>query len=497
MTISRRRLACAGALLPLAGLPVRVRAAAAVRPLPAEPECDVLVIGAGAAGLAAAEAARMALAERVIVVEKGAIAGGHMLVSSGMLNALDPEGQRRAGRTDSEQNFFRDTYTGGGGLGDPDLISVMVRESHGVLEWLRSLGVEFDPVLREAYTGVFPRAHRTLRARSGVEYVRALVRRVRDLGVEIRYRHRALELIADDSGRIRGAVVSDLHGAKPVERVIAARTVVVATGGFGANVGMRMRWAPQISTDIGTTYSPGRLEEDPATGDGIRMAESVGAGLVGMEHVLAIPFWGGRVLDYPGAEIFLTMRGERFTDETASWDTVFSDLSYTGGAEFWVITDSRSSKGANFATKVQQGLVQSAETLDQLALRMDIPKARLEAVLSRYNNAARTGNDPDFGRTRFLQGISEPPYYFGRERFEVHYTCGGIAITPEARVRSAREGVIPGLFAAGETTGGVHGRFRLGGSGILDAFVFGRIAGRGAAAFAADCRAAERLYRPS
>lgn len=260
---------------------------------------------------------------------------------------------------------------------------------------------------------------------------------------------------------------------------------------------MRMRWAPQISTDIGTTYSPGRLEEDPATGDGIRMAESVGAGLVGMEHVLAIPFWGGRVLDYPGAEIFLTMRGERFTDETASWDTVFSDLSYTGGAEFWVITDSRSSKGANFATKVQQGLVQSAETLDQLALRMDIPKARLEAVLSRYNNAARTGNDPDFGRTRFLQGISEPPYYFGRERFEVHYTCGGIAITPEARVRSAREGVIPGLFAAGETTGGVHGRFRLGGSGILDAFVFGRIAGRGAAAFAADCRAAERLYRPS
>ena len=149
----------------------------------------------------------------------------------------------------------------------------------------------------------------------------------------------------------------------------------------------------------------GRIEEDPATGDGIRMAEAVGAGLVGMEYVLAIPFWGGRVLDYPGAEIFLTARGERFTDETASWDTVLADLTAAGGSEFWVITDSRSRKGATFATKVQQGLVESAASLKELAKKMNISSAQLSEVFARYNEAARTGADPDFRTNAVSAGI--------------------------------------------------------------------------------------------
>ena len=101
-------------------------------------------------------------AVRVVVLEKTALAGGHMMVSSGMLNAVDPEGQKRSGRTDSAEHFFRDTYEGGGGLGDPDLIATMVRSSADVFAWLKSLGVEFDPALYEAYTGVYPRAHRTI-----------------------------------------------------------------------------------------------------------------------------------------------------------------------------------------------------------------------------------------------------------------------------------------------------------------------------------------------
>ena len=189
------------------------------------------------------------------------------------------------------------------------------------------------------------------------------------------------------------------------------------------------------------------------------------------------------MLDYPGAEIFLTARGERFTDETASWDTVLADLTAAGGSDFWVITDSRSRKGSTFATKVQQGLVESAASLKELAKKMNISSAQLSEVFARYNEAARTGTDPDFGRTRFLQELKEPPFYFGRERFEVHYTCGGIAINPKAEVLYAGSQKRPvlGLYAAGEVTGGVHGKFRLGGSGLLDAFVFGRIAGRNAA----------------
>lgn len=190
------------------------------------------------------------------------------------------------------------------------------------------------------------------------------------------------------------------------------------------------------------------------------------------------------MLDYPGAEIFLTTDGMRFTDETAAWDTVFSDLIATGTTDFWVVTDSRSVKGATFATKMQQGLADSAETFEELAQKMGIPLKRLERTFRLYNAAAKSGIDPEFGRTRFLQDLTKPPYYFGRERFEVHYTCGGIAVLPDARVRKKSEfssEAIPGLYAAGETTGGLHGKFRLGGSGLLDAFVFGRIAGRNAA----------------
>lgn len=480
---ARKLVGAAGLLPPFAAAFTLSSAVKASEPEMSDAEsCSVAVIGAGAAGLAAAIAAKEAGAVRVVVLEKTALAGGHMMVSSGMLNAVDPEGQKRSGRTDSAEHFFRDTYEGGGGLGDPDLIATMVRSSADVFAWLKSLGVEFDPALYEAYTGVYPRAHRTIQARSGMAYSRALMRRAHKLGVEVRYRQR-VEALVMHNGRVLGVELTDMDADSPEHKTLMAKSVVIASGGFGANRLMRARWAPWISMDLGTTYSPGRIEEDPATGDGIRMAEAVGAGLVGMEYVLAIPFWGGRVLDYPGAEIFLTARGERFTDETASWDTVLADLTAAGGSEFWVITDSRSRKGATFATKVQQGLVESAVSLKELAKKMNISSAQLSEVFARYNEAARTGADPDFGRTRFLQELKEPPFYFGRERFEVHYTCGGIAINPKAEVLYAGSQKRPvlGLYAAGEVTGGVHGKFRLGGSGLLDAFVFGRIAGRNAA----------------
>ena len=200
-----------------------------------------------------------------------------------------------------------------------------------------------------------------------------------------------------------------------------------------------------------------------------------------MDAVMAIPFWGGRVLDYPGAEIFLTLAGRRFTDETGTWQSVLDDLSRQGEKEFWVITDGRSRKGATFATKVQQGTVGTAQDLSELAIRMGIPANALRAEMEKYNRAADLGRDEEFGRTRFTQRIETPPFYFGRERFDIHYTCGGVAINAKAEVKNAEDLPIAGLYAAGEVTGGVHGNFRLGGNGLTDAFVFGRKAGQSAA----------------
>ena len=133
--------------------------------------------------LAAAVAAREAGAARVLVLEKAAVAGGHAMVSSGSVNAYDPEGQARMGRSDSLEAYFRDTFEGGGRAADPELVRTLVEGSESMLRWLTDMGVAFDPVLFEAYNALYPRSHRTTFSRSGYVYVRALMRRAKALGV--------------------------------------------------------------------------------------------------------------------------------------------------------------------------------------------------------------------------------------------------------------------------------------------------------------------------
>ena len=238
----RRRIVAAlglGAGLGAFGLnPLRAATSAEERAASEEP-WDVLVVGSGAAGLSAALAAYEAGAERVAVLEKMAIAGGHTLVASGSVNAFDLEGQKRMGRSDSTEAFFRDTYEGGGRRGDPDLISVLVHESEPMLAWLKGHGVPFDPELFEAYNGVFPRAHRTVMRRHGFVYVETLARVAKRRGIPILFRHRAQKLLLTD-GAVTGVECRTPQGIK----TLRARSVVLATGGFGASAALRMRWAP-------------------------------------------------------------------------------------------------------------------------------------------------------------------------------------------------------------------------------------------------------------
>lgn len=224
----RRRLVTAlglGAGLGFVGMPP-LRAAETSD----EEPWDVLVVGSGAAGLSAALAAYEAGAQRIAILEKMAIAGGHTLVASGSVNAYDPEGQKRMGRSDSTEAFFRDTYEGGGRRGDPDLIAVLVHESEAMLAWLKGLGVPFDSVLFEAYNGVFPRAHRTVMRRHGYVYVETLSRVAKRRGIPIFYRHRAQRLLLEE-GAVAGVECQTPEGRK----TFRARAVVLATGGFGAS----------------------------------------------------------------------------------------------------------------------------------------------------------------------------------------------------------------------------------------------------------------------
>ena len=257
---------------------------------------------------------------------------------------------------------------------------------------------------------------------------------------------------------------------------------MLATGGFTANPVMRRRFDPRLHEGLRTTANPEGQTLDGATGDGIAMAEKIGAKTVGMPHIQLIPFIGGRVTDYVGAEVWVNARGERFVNEEERFGTLYEAILQQPDARFWVITDSQSKKNATFGPKLARGAVRAAANLEEVAQAMEIPEAKLRETLRRYNEAVDRNRDDLFGRTVFTQRIDTPPYYFGEERFAVHFTCGGLAIDAHARVLDRSGNPIPGLFAAGETTGGIHGKDRLGGNSLIDCFVFGRIAGEEAAA---------------
>ena len=262
---------------------------------------------------------------------------------------------------------------------------------------------------------------------------------------------------------------------------MTARAVVLATGGFTANLAMRRQYDPRLHEGLRTTANPEGYSIDGATGDGIRMAEAIGAKTVGMSHIQLIPFIGGRVTDYVGGEVWVNARGERFVNEEAGFRTLYEAILSQPEGRLWTITDSQSRKNASFATKLYTGAVRRADTVEDMAREMDVRPEVLHETLRRYNAFVEKRRDEDFGRTSFTQRIDRPPYYFGEERFAVHFTCGGLSIDERARVLDRANQPIEGLYAAGETTGGIHGRDRLGGNSLTDCFVFGRIAGTNAA----------------
>ena len=200
-----------------------------------------------------------------------------------------------------------------------------------------------------------------------------------------------------------------------------------------------------------------------------------------MPYIEFIPFRGGRLLEYVGGDIFVNSKGERFVDEGVSHPKLTEALSHQPGGTMWVITDSQSVKGTTVTHKLMTGQVRKAANIDEMARIMDIDPEVLKKTISRYNSFVRKGRDDDFGKTIFTQEIKVPPYYFGVEYQDPHYTNGGIRINTKAEALNTAGLPIPGLFAAGETTGGIEGKEREGGMAFTDCLVFGRIAGREAA----------------
>lgn len=442
------------------------------------PRPPVVVIGAGAAGLSAAVAALEAGAAGVVVLEKAPIAGGHALVSSGSVAVAFP----RKGETIPLQEaalMAEEIRRFGGPDADPALARILALGSWDAYLWLAGLGLTWSnerfravgsPSTRNVYSGT---------SRAGYDYVQILSQAARRLGAQLRFRTKALALISGSRGT-EGVLVRRPDGRL---EAVAASAVVIASGGFAASREMRARYLPHIPLDMPCTANPNGTLLDGAQGDGIRMAQAAGAALVGMQHVQIVPFSGGRLLDYVGGEIWINSLGRRFVPEGVVFSEFFEALKRQPGQVMWAISDSKSRKGATLGVKLEQGIVRSASSIEEMAAGMDMPAAALRRTIERYNAGVRAGRDLTFGVPAVGAQIDTPPYYYGKELLSLHFTCGGIRINGHAQALDVKGRALAGLFAAGETTGGIHGRDRLAGNSLTSCFVFGRIAGQSAAAW--------------
>lgn len=444
---------------------------------PKTQETDVVVIGAGGAGLAAALAAAEEGA-KVIVLEKMSIVGGNTLRSGGAYNAVDPELQKPAGIEDSIDKHYEQTLQGGDNLAEPKLVRVLVEGSPKGLKWLKDHGMKFQDKISSVVGSLWPRTHQAVDP-AGSGYINTLKNACEKKGVKIHLDTKATELIKDDDGKVAGVKAQDKD--KNNLEFKARKGVVIASGGFSANVDMRSKYNPKLTKEFPTTNHPG------ATGDGITMGEKVNADLVGMKYIQLIPIATKSGTIQKGVTInidnvaFINKDGKRFINEDNRRDKLSDAILKQPEGMYFMVNDSKIVKDVNeYGEKIEELIkgksVFKADTLKELAEQIDVPAETLEKTIDEFNKNVDAKKD-EFGRKVWKNKIDKAPFYATPRCPAVHHTMGGLKINEKAQVINKDDKVIPGLYAAGEVTGGIHGSNRLGGNALPDIIVFGRIAG--------------------
>lgn len=505
---------------------------------PQEMETDVVVIGAGGAGLSAAASVLQA-GKQVIVVEKFPAVGGNTIRTGGPMNAADPEWQKNFADLPGEahrlaevleidlneidkeyqadftalkeeiqtylahkkagQDYLFDsalwhriqTYLGGKRqdlqgnriYGNYDLVKVLTDRALDSVKWLSEIGVEFDMEHVEMPVGaLWRRGHKPLK-NQGYAFVAALKDFVQSHGGKIITDTAVQELLVENN-QVIGVKATATDQS---QLIIRAKAVIIASGGFGANTKMLKEYNtywPEIDDDIKTSNSPA------ITGDGIRLGQSVGADLVGMGFSQMMPvsdpndgslFSGLQVP--PANFLMVNQSGRRFVNEYAGRDTLTLAAMENGGL-FYLIGDQEIAKTAyntnqeKLDRQVEEGTLYRADSLEELAQQIGMDPQVLTQTVKTYNSYVDAGSDPDFGKDVFDLKVEHAPYYATPRKPAVHHTMGGLRIDPQTHVLQADGQVIPGLYAAGEVAGGIHAGNRLGGNSLTDIFTFGRIAGQ-------------------
>lgn len=445
--------------------------------------CDIVVVGAGGAGLSAAiEAAGKG--KSVIVLEKQGIAGGNTNYSTGGLNAAGTAEQKELGIEDSPELHFEDTMKGGHNYNTPALVHTLTEAAADAVEWLKGLGADMSNVGKMAGSSV-PRSHRPDGGAAVGPHIMKVLRQGSEAsGVPIRLHSTVTGLLTDKNGAVTGVEVSSAKG----DYRINSKAVVIATGGFGANAGLIGKFRPELK-DFSTSNHPG------ATGDALSWIDEVKADTLQMKFIQTHPTGekSSHILITEAIRgngaILVNRSGKRFANEMLTRDALSNAiLSQDGKSAFIVFGESVRQSLAVIENYIMQGLVKEGASIKELASASGLPSEAFEASIKAYNEYQEAGVDAEFGRAAEDMPVQiDAPYYCIEIEPVIHHTMGGIRIDDHARVLRKDGTAVPGLFAAGEVTGGIHGDNRLGGNAVADIIVFGRIAGSEAAKDAGSC----------
>ena len=434
--------------------------------------CDIVIIGAGGAGLAAAIEG-VQNGAKVIVLEKMGVAGGNTTSATGGLNAAETKIQKELGIEDTKEQFYADTMKGGYNKNDPALVRKMVDKAAETVDWLMSFGVDLSDVGKMAGS-TNKRTHRPQGgAAVGAHMVSVMETEALKIGVDLRKNSKVIDIIKEENKP--AGVVVETNGQR---YTIAAKAVIIATGGFGANPDMVVKYKPELE-GFGTTNHKG------ATGDAFAWIEKFGGVLTQMDeiqtHPTVVPGNGLMITEAVrgNGAIMVNREGNRFCSEMATRDVMSKAILNQTGKTAYLVFDMGVRKSLKaIEGYVKQGLLTEGETPEALAQKLGIPAESFASTIASYNQIQASGNDAEFGRkaSEMPRPLTEGPYYAVEVGPAIHHTMGGIKITPNAEVLDTNGNVIPGLYAAGEVTGGVHGGNRLGGNAVADICVYGKIA---------------------
>ena len=492
-------------------------------------DADVVVVGAGGAGMTAAITAA-AEGKSVVILESQSMVGGNSVRATGGMNAgktvyqdenefgesagvektlktaaekyADNETITALAKTVSEQwaayqanptGYFDsvelmelDTMIGGKGINDPELVETLCANSADAIDWLDEHGITLHNVSSFGGASV-KRIHRPVNAEGktvsvGSYMIPLLEENCEKAGVKMMLDTTATEILTDANGAAVGVKAT---GASGETVTVNAKAVVLATGGFGANLDMVVKYKPELKGFM-TTNAPG------IQGQGIEMAEAIGAATVDMDQIQIHPTVEANTaalitegLRGDGA-ILINEEGQRFIDEVGTRDVVSAaEIAQTGSYSWLVVDQAMADASSVIQGYIKKGYTVTGATYEELGKAMGVDAAAFAETMEKWNGYVEAKNDPDFGRTSFANPLNTAPYYAVKVTAGVHHTMGGLKINANTEVLNEKGEVIPGLFAAGEVTGGVHGANRLGGNAVADFTVFGRIAGAAASDYAA------------